>query len=333
MRAQVIERFGGPDVFRSVDLPDPEVIPGHVLIRVAATSVNPVDTKIRSGVLAAIAPDMPAVLHGDVAGTIVTVGAGVDRFAPGEDVYACAGGVKGLGGALAGLMLADADLVARKPATLSMREAASLPLVTITAWNGLVDRARVRPGQTVLIHASTGGVGQIGIQLAKWAGATVFATGSSEEKLRIARDLGAGVAINYREQDVAAYVAEHTGGRGFDVVFDTVGGDNLARSFEAIALNGTVVCTAARTTADLSPLHAKGATLHVIFMLIPMLHRIGRARHGEILTEVARIADDGAVRPLIDPRTFTFDQVGAAHAHLESGQAIGKVVLTNDAAA
>ncbi len=331
MRAHVIERFGGPEVFTGVDLPDPVTRPGHVLIRVDATSVNPIDTKIRSGALAALAPAFPAVLHGDVAGTVEAVGEGVSRFAPGDEVYGCAGGVKGLGGALADVMLADADLIAPKPARLSMSEAASLPLVTITAWDGLIDRARVRPGQTVLVHAATGGVGQIGIQLAKWAGATVFATGSSEDKRRIARDLGVDGAIDYRAQDVASYVAEHTGGRGFDVVFDTVGGENLAKSFEAVAVNGTVVCTAARATVDLSPLHAKGATLHVVFMLIPMLHGIGRARHGEILTEVARIADEGAVRPLIDPRDFTFDQVGAAHAHLESGQAIGKVVLTHDA--
>jgi len=330
MLAQVIERFGSPDVFTSVDLPEPEVTPGHVLIRVAATSVNPVDTKIRSGVLAAIAPALPVILHGDVAGTIEAVGPGVSRFAAGDEVYGCAGGVTGLGGALADLMLADARLIAHKPVTLSMREAAALPLVGITAWDGLVDRARVRPGQTVLVHAATGGVGQIGIQLAKWAGATVYATGSSEEKLRIARELGAGVAINYRERDVATYVASHTGGRGFDVVFDTVGGDNLAKSFEAAALNGTVVATSTRQSADLSPLHAKGLSLHVVFMLIPMLHGIGRTRHGEILTELARIVDGGAIHPLVDPRRFSFGDIAAAHAHLESGQAIGKVVLTND---
>nr|MBA2753685.1 alcohol dehydrogenase catalytic domain-containing protein [Chloroflexia bacterium] len=119
MRAQVIERFGGPDVFTSADLPEPEVTPGHVLIRVAATSVNPVDTKIRSGVLAAISPALPAILHGDVAGTIEAVGTGVSRFAAGDEVYGCAGGVTGLGGALADLMLADARLIAHKPVTLS----------------------------------------------------------------------------------------------------------------------------------------------------------------------------------------------------------------------
>lgn len=328
MQGHVIERFGEPAVFAPAELPRPTPPAGHVLIKVAATSVNPVDAKIRAGALPPIAPAFPAVLHGDVAGVVEEVGLGVAAFAAGEEVYACAGGVKGLGGALAEFMVADADLVAPKPRALSMAEAAALPLVGITAWDGLIDRARIRPGQTALVHGATGGVGQIGIQLAKWAGATVFATGSSEEKLRIARDLGADGAINYREQSVADYVTEHTGGRGFDVVFDTVGGANLAQAFEAVALDGTVVSTSTSQTYDLSPMHAKGLTLHVVFMLIPMLHGTGRARHGAILRELARLADEGAIRPLVDPRRFAVGDVAAAHALLESGQAIGKVVLT-----
>ncbi len=174
------------------------MLPGHVLIRVAATSVNPVDFKIRAGVVKDIAPDFPAVLHGDVAGVIEVVGEGVNAFKPGEEVYACAGGVKGLGGALAEFLLADATLVARKPKSLSMREAAALPLVSITAWEGLIDRAKVQAGQNVLVYGATGGVGHIAIQLASWAGAKVFATASSDEKMASARELGADVVINYR---------------------------------------------------------------------------------------------------------------------------------------
>lgn len=325
----VVNRFGGPEVFQSADSPRPAVKAGHVLIRVAASSVNPVDYKIRRGTAQAIAPAFPAVLHGDVAGVIEEVGEGVTTFKPGDEVYACAGGVKGLGGALAEFMLADAALVALKPKSLSMAEAAALPLVAITAWEGLIDRAKVSRGQKVLVHGATGGVGHIGIQLAKWAGATVFATGSAEEKLAIARKLGADVGINYRQRSVADYVADaqRTEGRGFDVVFDTIGQDNLNRSFEAAALNGTVVSISSSTTGDLSPVYRKGLTLHAVFMLIPMLYGIGRAHHGEILTKLAQLVDEGQIRPLVDKQIFKFEEVGAAHAKLEAGQAIGKIVL------
>src|SRR3954469_15932565 len=140
MKAQIIRRFGGPEVFETADIPRPEVKPGYVLINVAATSINPVDYKVRQHG-PPIAPELPAVLHGDVTGTIAEVGEGVTRFKPGDEVYACAGGVKGTGGALAEYMLADADLVSLKPESLTMAQAAALPLVSITAWEGLIDRA------------------------------------------------------------------------------------------------------------------------------------------------------------------------------------------------
>jgi NADPH2:quinone reductase len=194
MKAVAVNNFGPPQVFQVMELPEPELKPGHVLIKVAASSVNPIDFKIRSGAVKGLAPDFPAILHGDVAGIVAAVGAGVTAFKPGDEVYGCAGGVKGLGGALADYMLADADLVALKPASLSMAEAAALPLVAITAWLGLFDRARLEAGQTILVHAATGGVGHIALQLAKQAGAKVFTTGSSEEKLRIGQELGADVA-------------------------------------------------------------------------------------------------------------------------------------------
>ncbi|BCJ85648.1 hypothetical protein skT53_06330 [Effusibacillus dendaii] len=214
------------------EVPKPEVIPGHVLIRVAASSVNPIDIKIRQGFVKGVAPDFPAILHGDVAGVVEEVGEGVTTFRPGDEVYACAGGFKGTGGARADYMLADAALVARKPRSLTMREAAAFPLVSITAWQALIDRDNVRPGQNVLIHAATGGVGHIGIQLAKWAGATVYTTGSSKDKLQTGKELGADFGIKYREETVEEYVKKYTNGNGFDVVFDTVGGDNLDRCYQ-----------------------------------------------------------------------------------------------------
>ncbi|MBD2777846.1 zinc-dependent alcohol dehydrogenase family protein [Iningainema tapete] len=328
MKALVIEQFGDPNTFRETNLPTPEVLPNHVLIRVAATSVNPVDYKIRQGVVADIAPSFPAVLHGDVAGTIAVVGAGVNQFNAGDEVYACAGGIKGMGGALAEYMLADAHLVAHKPKSLTMAEAAALPLVSITAWFGLIDRAQVQPGQKVLVYGATGGVGHMVVQLAKWAEAEVYALVSSDEKAAIARHLGADITINYRQQPVEEFVAEHTDGKGFDVVFDTVGDDNLQNAFKAAKLNGTVVSIVSLSQQDLTLLHAKGLTLHLVFMLIPMLFGEGRAHHGEILSKLAQIIDEGKIRPLLDSKTFSMTEIASAHQHAESGQAIGKVVLT-----
>lgn len=329
MKAIVIEQFGEPDVFQPADVPLPEVIPGQVLIRVAATSVNPVDLKIRRGSVASIAPDFPAILHGDVAGVIAAVGEGVDQFQVGDEVYGCAGGVKGMGGALAEYLLADANLIAHKPRSLTMTEAAALPLVSITAWEGLIDRAKVQPGDRVLIYGSTGGVGHMGVQLAKWAGTEVYALVSSEEKAAIARRLGADVTINYRQTPVEEFVAEYTNGQGFDVVLDTIGNDNLQNAFKAAKLNGTVVSLVSLSQQDLTLLHAKGLTLHLVYMLLPMLFGVNRPYHAKILSKLADLVEQGAVRPLIDPDSFTFADVAAAHAHVGSGQAVGKVVLVN----
>jgi NADPH:quinone reductase len=229
---------------------------------------------------------------------------------------------------LAEYMLADARLVAHKPKLLTMAEAAALPLVSITAWEGLIDRAKVHPGQKVLVYGATGGVGHIGVQLAKWAGATVYALVSSDEKAAIIHRLGADITINYRQQPVEEFVAEHTDGQGFDVVFDTVGNDNLQNAFKAAKLNGTVVSIVSLSQQDLTLLHAKGLTLHLVFMLIPMLFGVDRAHHGKILSKLAQIVDEGRVRPLLDSKTFNMTEIASAHRHAESDQAIGKVVLT-----
>lgn len=324
MRAQVLATPGGADQLHMADVPAPALKPGHVLIRVAASAVNPVDIKIRGGL--PIGPDLPAILGCDVAGTIEAVGAGVEGLAPGDAVYGCAGGVKGQGGSLAELMLADARLIAPKPASLSMRAAAALPLVSITAWDGL-DRAGVRAGDHVLVHGGTGGVGHVAVQLAKARGARVAATVSSAEAARTVCELGADDAINRQQEQPAAYVQRLTGGRGFDVVVDTVGGPNLDLSFGAAAPNGRVVATAARSTHDLSPLHGKGLSLHVVFMLLPMLRDEGREKHGRILRELATLVEAGKVRPLLDPHRFDLAHAAEAHRHLESGKAVGKVVV------
>ncbi len=329
MKSMIIRKFGPPDVFEVADIEKPAPRSGEVLIKVSSSSVNPVDWKIRSGAVSAAAPEFPAVLHGDVAGVVEEIGEGVTSLKPGDEVYACAGGFKGLGGALAEYMIADADLVAPKPGNLSMVEAGALPLVTITAWNGLVDRAKVGPGQKVLVHGGTGGVGHIGVQLAKHLEAEVYTTVSTDEKAAMAKELGADHVINYRQTKVKDYVEQYTQGKGFDVVFDTIGTDVMDRSFEAAAENGTVVTIAARSTHDLSPLHGKGLTLHAVFMPIPLLRGYGRSAHGEILRRAAKLVEDGELKPLVDRSDFSFEEVGKAHARLEAGEAVGKIAVVN----
>lgn len=331
MHAQIIRQFGSPDVFEPAEMKRPAVLPGHVLIRVAATSVNPIDTKIRSGAVPNVAPKLPAILHGDVAGVVEKTGKGVDSFQVGDEVFACAGGFTNThGGALADYLLVRADLVAPKPRTLSFQEAAALPLVSITAWEAVFERGRIQEGQKVLVHAGTGGVGHIALQLAKLTGATVHTTISTNQKATLAKNLGADHTIDYRQSKVSDYVEKYTGGEGFDVVIDTVGGTNIDRSLEAVKTGGAVVTIAARSTHDLSIMHNKGLTLHAVFMILPFLTGKGLHHHGKILKQISQWANEGKIKPLLDEKTYSFAQVAEAHQRLESGQAIGKVTLLNE---
>jgi len=297
-------------------------------VRIAASSVNTVDTMIRTmGKDLPLSPDTPAILGMDFAGTVEQVGEGVSGFSTGDEVYGCAGGLADLPGTLAEYIVADADLVAHKPKNLSMKESAALPLVAITAYEGLV-RANVSAGQKVLVHGGSGGVGHVALQLAKHFGAEVFSTGGGEKQLAVIQKMGA-TAINYHSEAVVDYVDQHTGGAGFDVVFDSVGGENIVKSFEAAALNGHIATTVSLCEIDLTLAHFKGLSLHVIFMLIPMLHHHKRQSHGEILRKVAEIAESGKLVPLLDEESFSLQEAGKAHARLESGKAMGKVVIEN----
>ncbi len=326
MKAMVLNQYGEHATFQAAELPMPVVKAGHVLVRVAASSVNTVDTMIRQlGPALPLSPALPAVLGMDFAGTIEAVGDGVSGFAPGDEVYGCAGGLADLQGALAEYMLADARLIAHKPKSLSMREAAALPLVGITAYEGL-QRAGTHAGQRVLVHGGAGGVGHVAVQLARHLGAEVYATCSRAQQASVIEGYGA-TAIHYQTESVADYVAKYTGGAGFDIVYDSVGGANMSRSFEAAALNGQVVTTVSLLELDLTPAHFKGLSVHVVFMLIPMLHDDKREEHGAILAKLAELADAGALRPLLDEMRFGFEEIGQAHARLGSGQAIGKVVV------
>ncbi|HET7843065.1 MAG TPA: zinc-binding dehydrogenase [Xanthomonadales bacterium] len=325
MRAQVIRSHGGVDVFEPAELPLPVAGPGQVLVRVVASSVNPVDTKIRRKGGGA-APALPAVLGADVAGVVAAVGPGVQRFAVGDAVYGCVGGVRGLQGTLAEYVAADERLLARAPHVLPLADAAALPLVAITAWEGLVEEARVQRGESVLVLGGTGGVGHVAVQLARELGAVVTAAVSSADKARLAKELGAVHVVDYRKEPVADYVARITNGRGFDVVFDATGGSDPSAAFAAAKLRGRVVTIVTAFTADLSPMHMKGLSLHAVFMPIPMLHDVGREAHGAILREVARLVDAGKLEPIVDSR-FPLERAADAHARLESGAAVGKVVV------
>lgn len=325
-----IKEFGNPDVFTLAEINIPEVGYGQVLIEVKASSVNPVDYKIRQGLAPGLSPAFPAILHGDVSGVISAVGTGVLDFKIGDEVYGNIGGITQTQGALSQWALADARLVAKKPSNLNFLEAAALPLVSITAWEALVDRIQIQPGDRVLIHGGAGGVGHIALQIARIQGARVHVTVSSESKAEIAKSLGADQVIDYRKESVAEYVQRLTEGKGYDVVFDTIGGENLDRSFEAARVGGQVASISTHSKHDLSLLHQKGLSLHVILMLIPLIHGTGREHHGEILRRVSALAEQGRIKPVLDSRQYGFTQVSQAHAQLESGKSVGKIVLKND---
>ncbi|TWT71744.1 zinc-dependent alcohol dehydrogenase family protein [Crateriforma conspicua] len=328
MKAMIIQSYGEDAVFESADVETPSVKPGHVLVKIAASSVNTVDTMIRKmGKDLPLSPDTPAILGMDFAGTVEAVGDDVDGYQVGDEVYGCAGGLADLPGTLAEYIVADADLIAPKAKNLSMAQAAALPLVAITAYEGL-KRAGTGPNQKVLVHGGSGGVGHVAIQLAKHFGADVYSTGGGDKQLALIEKLGA-TAINYKSESVQQYVEKHTGGDGFDVVFDSVGGANLTKSFEAARLNGQIATTVSMIELDLTPAHFKGLSLHVVFMLIPMLHNYRRSDHAEILADVTRIAEAGDLTPVLDEEKFSLNDAGAAHARLESGKGMGKVVIEN----
>lgn len=328
MKAMLINSYGEDAVFVAAEVETPALKANQVLVRIAASSVNTVDTMIRKmGNDLPLSPETPAILGMDFAGTVEAVGEGVDGFAIGDEVYGCAGGLGDLPGTLAEFIAADARLIAPKPGNLSMPEAAALPLVAITAYEGL-KRVGVREGQSVLVHGGSGGVGHVALQLARHFGARVFSTGGGDKQMAMIERLGA-TAINYKTETVQDYVTRHTGGAGFDLVFDSVGGANLLNSFEAAALNGQIATTVSLCELDLSAAHFKGLSLHVVFMLIPMLHNHKREQHAEILRDITRIVESGALTPVLDETEFSLDQVGAAYARLESGNAMGKVVVTN----
>lgn len=328
MKAMILNKYGEDAVFEVTEVATPTLKSGEVLVKIAASSVNTVDTMIRKmGEDLPLSPETPALLGMDFAGTIEAIADDVTKYKIGDQVYGCAGGLAGLPGTLAEYIAADSKLIAKKAKNISMKEAAAIPLVGITAYEGL-KRAGIASGQKVLVHGGSGGVGHIALQLAKYFGADVYSTGGGLKQLELIEKLGA-KAINYKTESVEAYVEKHTNGAGFDLVYDSVGADNLINSFNAAALNGQVATTVSMCELDLTPAHFKGLSLHVVFMLIPMLHNHKREAHGEILKDITEIIEAGALKPVLEEQQFSLEEVGKAYARLESGEGRGKVVIEN----
>jgi NADPH:quinone reductase-like Zn-dependent oxidoreductase len=322
MKTFVVKAANGP--FQEIEAMKPEPSPGHVLVKISASGVNPLDIKIRAGQAGHAKQPLPAVLGLDMAGIVESVGPGVTAFQPGDEVFGMVGGVGGMQGTLAEYISADAALLAPKPETLSMRQAAALPLVTITAWEGLVDRARVHAGQTVLVHAGAGGVGNAAVQIALAFGAKVYAT-VSQDKRALIEDLGA-ISID-RNQPVEEYVRACTAGEGFDIVYDTLGGSVLDASFAAVKrYTGHAVSCLGWGSHVLAPLSFRAATYSGVLTLFPLLSGVGRAHHGEILREISKMAEKNQIQPLLAAEHFGREDIAAAY-DLVAGGSKGKVVI------
>jgi NADPH:quinone reductase-like Zn-dependent oxidoreductase len=332
MKAFVVERYG-KDGLRAADVPEPDVRDGDVLVKVSAASVNPLDKMVRDGEFKRLLKyRTPFVLGHDGAGVVTRVGSAVRDFREGDEVCARARDLRI--GTFAEYIAIDQDDVAPKPASLTLHEAAAVPLVSLAARQALVDRAHVRPGQKVLVHAGSGGLGSTVIQLAKHLGATV-ATTASAKNAELVRSLGADVVVDYRKEDFAEVLA------GYDVVLDSLGGANLERSLTVLKPGGQAISV----TGPPDPAFAQqlGAP-KFIGVVMGLLSRKVRKQarklgvnysflfmqaNGTQLRELASLYDAGHLRPLID-KTFPFDQTLEALAYLEQGRANGKVVITLD---
>ena len=324
MKALILETYGSPFVIKEIDRPSPKN--GEVLVQVKAASVNPLDTKIKSGNAGHAKTQLPAILGIDMAGIVVEVGKNVINFKAGDEVYGMTGGIAGVPGSLAEYAAVDADLLALKPKNISMREAAAIPLGFITAWEGLVDRAKICDVKTVLIHGGSGGVGSLAVQIAVAKGAKVFTTASPAKKALV-ESFGA-IYIDYTTQTVDDYVDKYTDGEGFDIVFDTVGGAVLDDSFKAVkTYHGHVISILGWGTHSIAPLSFRGGTYSGVFTLIPLITGKHRAHHGEIMKEATALIEAGKLRPMVDPTAYSFENVEDAYKAVAEGKTKGKVII------
>lgn len=332
MKAILIREPGPPEVLSRTDLPVPTVQHAtDVLVQLAAAGVNPIDTKIRAR--GPLLPDTLTAVPGcDGAGVVVAVGDGVRRFEPGDAVWFCHGGLGGPNGNYAEYIVVDEAVAQPKPKSLDFVHAAAAPLVLITAWEALHDRAGLHEGQTVLIHGGAGGVGHVAIQLARLAGARVAATVSSPEKADYVHALGAECAINYREEDLTGAIADWTGGRGVDVALDTVGPEVFRRTIPAMAVYGDLVTILDPSPADLKEARNRNLRIGLELMLTPQLRNMGDAMayQGSILRRCGDLFDEGKLEVYVG-ETFPLARAADAHRRLEAGGIKGKLVLTINA--
>jgi NADPH:quinone reductase len=324
MKALVLEAFNSPYVLKEVE--KPRAAKGEVLVSIKASGVNPLDLKIVAGEAAHAKAKLPGILGIDMAGIVEEVGEGVTKFKKGDEVYGMTGGINGVQGSLAEFAAVDADLLALKPKNLSIHDAAAIPLIFITAWEGLVDRAGVTAGKSVLIHGGAGGVGHIAVQIAQAKGATVFAT-VNPTQFDLIKSYGA-TPIDYKNSTPEDYLQKYTGGEGFDIILDTVGGATLDASFKAAKqYTGHVLSILGWGTHSLAPLSFRGASYSGVFTLYPLISGKGRAHHGEILTAATALIEQGLVIPLVDSSPFTLENVASAYDLMKQGKAKGKVVI------
>jgi NADPH2:quinone reductase len=333
MKAMIMTAAGGPEVLKLADIPMPELpSPDHIRVRLHAAGINPIDTKLRK--TAAYYPDnIPCVLGCDGAGVVESIGTNVHRFTPGDEVYFFSGGLGADQGNYAQYTVVHQDYVAFKPRHATMEEAAALPLVFITAWESLLDRACLGDGQTVLVHAAAGGVGHIAVQVAKQAGATVLGTVSSPEKAAWVTSLGADRVFVYRDVDFATVVLDWTHGKGADVVLDTVGDDTYCRSFACTRVYGRIVTLLqnACSAEQFKVARMRNLALVSELMLTPTLLGMHeeRVHQRRMLEEGARLYEAEKLKIRVS-RTLPLEEAAQAHRLIEDGHTTGKIVLKID---
>ena len=324
MKAMVVTDYGGPEVLEAREVEDPRPGPRDLLVEVHATSMNPVDFKVRQGGLG-MDRQFPFILGYDVSGVVRGMGDEVQGFSVGDEVYGFPALTRD--GANAELLTIDERLVAPKPASLDHRTAATLPLVTLTAWEALFKHARLHHGETVLIHGGGGGVAHIAIQLAKDHGAKVIATAGREASIELCKRCGADTVINYREEDLVARVKQITGQQGCPVVFETVGGENLKRSIACVSVHGRLVSIlGAPQDAPVSDLFIKNASLHFEFLGAASMFGVGMEAQGETLRTVTEYVEAGKLSPHVS-QTYPLDDLAEAHRQQETGHTLGKLAI------
>jgi NADPH2:quinone reductase len=329
MKAMLMTAPGEPDVLQLSDVPTPKPGPSDLLVRVHAAGINPLDTKVRK--LHMFYPaNLPAILGCDGAGTVEAVGSDVKRFKSGDEVYFFNNGLGAAAGSYAEFTVVNQDYAARKPGNLSMEQAAAVPLVLITAWEALVDRVRLKEGETTLIHAGAGGVGHIAIQLARHLGARVATTVSGVEKAKLAKALGAELTIDYKTSDFAEQTLEWTKGAGADVVFDTVGGPTFTQSFPAVRLYGRLA-TLLSTVCEMPQVNKarmRNIIVGYVQMTTPLLlgnHELRRSQT-RILEEGAKLFEAGKLKVEVS-KVLSLAELPEAHRLVAGGHVTGKVVV------